>query len=314
MRKTIILTVCVALAAVAGPAAPALAHPARPTTYLVSNLPGDTPEGIAVTRDGAMYVTSVGTGAVYRGRVDDPLLHPFLPAGSDGRTQATGIHLDRSGRIFVAGYATAALFVYDQHGILLAKRAARPGSALNDLVITADAVYVTDSVHQSIWRASLSGRDIGPLEEWITAAELSPTPFFLNGIVATPSQRALLVADQGANVTYRIDVASRRAKAIAVRGADGHMSGDGLLLEGHRLYGVYATDNGHGGFAYQVRLVELDGDFGAARVIADSPPAPDGSTPTTLARDRGRLLWVNSQLDIAPGTPPYTVTEVPGLR
>src|SRR5262245_48430631 len=93
----------VAAAVVLIPVGPAQAKPS-PSTYVVSEEPGVMPEGIAVTRDGTMYVTSLGTGAVYRGSVHDPELRVFLPAGADGRSQAAGIHLDGRGRIFVAGY------------------------------------------------------------------------------------------------------------------------------------------------------------------------------------------------------------------
>lgn len=296
-------------------AAPATAQTAFPTTYLVSTTPGDTPEGIAVTADGTMYVTSVGTGAVYRGNVHDRQLHPFIPAGADGRGKATGVHVDAWGRIFVAGYDTGTLYAYDRAGHLLAARPTIPGAALNDLTFGPDAVYVTDSVNQIIWRAQLSAATVGPLRPWLTRDRFSPTPFFLNGIVITPDQRVLLVAEQGQNVTYRVDIAAQQVQVIAVSGADGMFSADGLLLEGHRLYGVYNSPDPSlpSGFAYVTRLVAMNRDYTAATWIADSGKAADPDTPTTIARDAGRLLWVNSQLGVAPGTPPYTVSQVPDL-
>ncbi|HEU4948764.1 MAG TPA: superoxide dismutase [Kribbella sp.] len=297
-------------------ATPASAHSAaapdpapRPQTYIVSEQPGDTPEGIEVTRDGTMYVTSVGTGAVYRGSVRNPRLKPFLPAGSDGRTTATGVHVDRWDRVLVAGASTSKLYLYDARGRLLAARTAQAGSFLNDFAFTRDAVYVTDSAHNMIWRASLTRDGLGELEPWLTRDRISPTPYFLNGIVATPDGRTLLVGEQGQDLTYRVDVRSAAVRPVEVSGANGILSGDGYLLEGHRLYAVYNA----GGGRYVTRLAELDSSWSRATVIADSEPGAAGATPTTVARDRGRLLWVNSQLDMAPGTPPYTVSVVQGL-
>ena len=266
----------------------------RPSTYVVSTTPGDTPEGIAITRDGTMYVTSVGTGAVYRGSTSQPNLRPWLPAGSDGRTSATGA-------------STSKLYLYDARGRLLAVRKASDGSFLNDFAITADAVYVTDSAHNQIWRAPLTSRGLGELEPWLTRDKIQPTPYFLNGIVT--DGRTLLVGEQGQDVTYRIDLLSKQVSTLEITGANGILSGDGYLLEGSRLYAVYNA----GGGKYVTRLAWLNRDWTKAGILADSLPGAPNATPTTLARDAGRLLWVNSQLDVAPGTPPYTVSVVPEL-
>lgn len=307
IRHTGVITLAALLTAV--PATAVAQHPQHrqePATYIVSEQPGDTPEGIHVTPGGTMYVTSVGTGAVYRGSVRDPRLRTFLPAGSDGRTSATGVHTDRWGNVLVAGASTGALYRYDARGRLLAKRAATPGSFLNDFAFTRDAVYVTDSWHNQIWRATITRDGLGELEPWLTRDRITPIPYFLNGIVATPDGRTLLVGEQGQDLTYRIDIATGSVVPVEVTGANGILSGDGYLLEGHTLYAVYNA----GGGRYVTRAARLSSDWHRARVLADSTPGSAGMTPTTVARDRHRLLWVNSQLDLAPGTPPYTVTEV----
>jgi streptogramin lyase len=309
MKPIRLIAAALAAIAFAVPAAAAQAHPSpRPSTYVVSTTPGDTPEGIEVTKDGTIYVTSVGTGAVYRGSVGNPHLRPFLAAGSDGRTSATGVHVDRWGRVLIAGASTSKLFLYDVHGRLLAARTAQAGSFLNDFVITDDAVYVTDSAHNQIWRASLTEAGLGELEPWLTRDKIQPIPYFLNGIVT--DGRTLLVGEQGQDLTYRIDLRTKSVQPLEITGANGVLSGDGYLLEGHRLYAVYNA----GGGKYVTRLAWLNQDFTKATVIADSDPGALNATPTTIARDRDRLLWVNSQLDAAPGTPPYTVSVVPSLR
>lgn len=278
----------------------------RPSEYVVSTTPGDTLEGIAVTRDGTMYVTSVGTGAVYKGNTRSPHLTRFLPPGSDGRTSATGIHVDRWGRVLIAGASTSKLFLYDARGHLLDVQQAADGSFLNDFTIAGDAVYVTDSAHNQLWRAPLTRSGLGKLEPWITRDKIQPTPYFLNGIVT--DGKVLLVGEQGQDVTYRVDLQTKQVSVVDV--PNGILSGDGYLLEGHRLYAVYNA----GGGKYVTRFALLNDDLTTATLVADSSPGAAGATPTTIARDRGRLLWVNSQLDVAPGTPPYTVSVVPGLR
>ncbi|MET7803229.1 SMP-30/gluconolactonase/LRE family protein [Micromonospora chersina] len=294
---------------------PAIAASPHPDTYLVSRDPEVRPEGIAVARDGTMYVTSVSTGAVYRGHTARPELRPFLPAGGDGRSAVAGVHLDRQGRIFVAGWDTGALFVHAPNGTLLARRDAA-GAALNDLAVTTDAVYVTDSATGTVWRAPLAGGRVGDLVPWLTAADFPAAPGFLNGIVVTGDGRLVLVADQGTGEAgterlWRVDLAGRTVTAVDVAG--GQLGADGLLLEGDLLYGVVNFPDGAGGWRFAVNLARLDADRRTARVVRQSASVGLAESPTTIARDGDRLLWVNSQLNAAAPSPPFTVTRVRGL-
>lgn len=299
------------------PAAASAATKAQPCTYTVSTEPGVFPEGVAVTGDGTIYVTSLGTGAIYRGSTTRPTMEVFLPGGLDGRAQAAGIHLDKRGRLFVAGYATGALFVYSEDGRLLAKRVApADGATLNDLVIVDDAVYVTDTMLHMVWRVQLSGSRIGELEPWLVPADFPVPPGYLNGIVVTADKRFLLVADQGTDQPgyerlYRVDQTERQVTVVAVTG--GQMGADGLLLEGRRLYGVVNFPNSEGGWSFATNLAILTEDYAAAAVVGQSQPATMERSPTTLARVGDRLLWVNSQLASPSPAPPFVVTEVPGL-
>ncbi|TWG11156.1 hypothetical protein FHX75_15248 [Micromonospora palomenae] len=295
--------------------APALAAEARPDTYVVSRDPGVRPEGIAVAGDGTMYVTSVSDGAVYRGNVRDRELRPFLPAGADGRTRAAGVHLDRRGRIFVAGWDTGTLFVHAPDGRLVTRRVAA-GAVLNDLALTDDAVYLTDSTGGGLWRAELADGRVGELTPWVPASAFPATPGFLNGIVVTAGGRVALVADQGTGEPgserlWRVDLVGRTATVVEVAG--GQLGADGLLLDGDRLYGVVNFPDGAGGWSFAVNVALLDTDRRTARVVRQSGTAGLAQSPTTIARDGDRLLWVNSQLNAAAPTPPFTVTRVPGL-
>ncbi|MEU7996545.1 superoxide dismutase [Micromonospora sp. NPDC049060] len=311
MRKLIAVAVAAVLASTAAPPSPVTATTACPDTYVVSRDAGVLPEGIAVTSAGTMYVTSVGTGAVYRGHTRSAELAPFLPAGADGRTRAAGVQVDGLGRIFVAGWDTGALFVYRPDGSLVAKRVAPlAGAALNDLAVTDNAVYVTDSGTGTLWRATTAGPRIGELTPWLTPADFPEAPGFLNGIVV--DNRVALVADQGSERLYRVDLSRRRASVVEVAG--GRMAADGLLLEGDRLYGVVNFPDGAGGVAFAVDLAMLDDDRRTARVVRRSAPASLDRSPTTIARDGSRLLWVHSQLNNPSPAPPFTVTVVPGLR
>src|SRR4051794_5625914 len=67
-------------------------------------LPGDKvfPEGIAYDRETrSFYVGSSADGTIFRGTLTNPVAQVFSPAGSDGRTGATGMKVDPKGRLYV---------------------------------------------------------------------------------------------------------------------------------------------------------------------------------------------------------------------
>src|SRR6059036_3565707 len=100
--RIVIAALLMAVAALAPLALGAAASP-RPSRYV---LPGDRvfPEGIAYQQGtGNFYVSSNNDGTIFRGNVRDELTSVFLPAGSDGRTTATGLKVDDDGRLFIAG-------------------------------------------------------------------------------------------------------------------------------------------------------------------------------------------------------------------
>lgn len=95
----------------------------------MSRSPGVLPEGIAIGRAGTMYVSSDGTGALYRGNVRDPRLRPFRVAGVEDRPSTLGVHTDARGRVFSVGGAE--LTVHDRHGRLLTSRTAQDGRPIS---------------------------------------------------------------------------------------------------------------------------------------------------------------------------------------
>src|SRR4051812_22921054 len=105
MRRTTAMVAC-GLAAVLAPvgagAAPSGSVPGAATF----------PESITVVPGSSTYfVSSFLSGAVVRGTVGQPA-QPFLPAGSDGRRSAAGIHADAHGHLLVLDGARGRLQTY----------------------------------------------------------------------------------------------------------------------------------------------------------------------------------------------------------
>ena len=119
-------------------------------------LPGDAvfPEGIAYQRSsGDFFVSSTTDGTIYRGNVAQRTAQPFT---------ATGLKIDRQGRLFVCGAGSGLIFVYDtQTKALLAKldTHSAPTTFINDVALTHSGdAYVTDSLSPYLYRVSERAR------------------------------------------------------------------------------------------------------------------------------------------------------------
>jgi Cu-Zn family superoxide dismutase len=183
------------------------------------------------------------------------------------------------------------------------------GTFLNDVAVVDGDAYVTDSLHPVVYRAEdylIAGRSSpdDPLEPWL---DLTGTAvryrdgFNLNGIAASGDGAYLLVVQTNAAKLFRIEIATRTVQAVNLGGQP--LAGDGLVLAGTTLF---AVANG------RISTVVLTDDLSAGKVIGDFAD-PSFSSPTTLAKEGGCLLVVNSQFANRGGTPrlPFTVAAVP---
>ncbi|WP_152362106.1 hypothetical protein [Microlunatus speluncae] len=295
---------CSAAVAAAGP---------RPVEYVVSETPGFLPEGIAIDSAGTMIVGSDGTGAINRGDVGNPRLTSLPVDGLSDRGKTLGVHLGPGGEIWSVGRDQ--LTVHTPRGRLIHRRSAAGGplgpSDLNDLVVTRTAVYVTDWANPIVYRATVRGGRVGPLEPWLDlrpAFPGFPAQFWLlNGITASADGRTLLIASNGTEAVWRVEVAGREISRLDL--GDQSFGADGLELVGSTLYGVLNYGAPHG-----VYLADLDPALRRGtithRLLTDAAGKPF-ALPSTVAVHRCRLYVVNSQLDQRPGRPPYTVSALP---
>ncbi|MDX2297418.1 MULTISPECIES: SMP-30/gluconolactonase/LRE family protein [Streptomyces] len=325
-RRTFLTTSAAVLAAAAtaqGAGAAAADHARAPRITTAFALTGDRvyPEGIALDpRNGDVYVGSYADGSVQRAVPGARSAEVFLPAGADGRATANGLRVDAAGRLWVTD-STSGVAVYDVRDRALLARFDLPDDAprfVNDLVVTPDGTaYLTDSIRAVVYRvtpadlASARGGRAPLTPRYDLKGLLTPRPvdgFSLNGI-ATDGRR-LYVVDMPVGELFRIDLRSGTVRRTALHGGD-LTHGDGLELVGRTLWVAHnRTDT--------VSRWRLTPDGGAAhreRLLTD----PALGIPTTLVRDRGRLLVVRSQFDkggpMGPGTPatPFTVADVRGI-
>jgi sugar lactone lactonase YvrE len=203
-----------------------------------------------------------------------------------------------TGLLFVAGASTGQGYVYDTAtGISVAQYqfATGSGTFINDVTVTRDGAWFTDSVQPRLYFVPL--RDGVPgafstLEVTGPAAALTG-PFNLNGIASTAT--GLLVVAHSANGRlYTVDPgtgASTLIAGVAVPNVDG------IILDGHRLWAVQNSN--------QVSVVRLDAGF-TSGVVDSVVTSPLLETPSTAARHGSTLAVVNAKFDT--GFPP-TATE-----
>jgi hypothetical protein len=287
----------------------------------VFNLPnGWQPEGIAVGRGSSFYVGSLLDGAVYGGDLRTGEGAVVVPP-QEGRI-AVGLDVDvRSNAIFVAGGGPflgpipGSAYVYDiETGVELAEYSLN-GAFVNDVIVTREAAYFTDSGRPVLYKVPLGPRgelpDPSEVEEIPLGDgfDFDPAEFpNANGIVATPDGKSLIVANTHFASLYKVDSLTGEATKIDLGGAD-MPSGDGLVLVGHRLYVVQ-------NFLNQIGIVSLDPSL-TSGVVSDQPlTSEEFRIPTTAARFGSTIYAVNARFgDFTPGMPSpdleFTVVGLP---
>ena len=270
---------------------------------------GFQPEGIASGNGTTFYVGSIPTGAVYRGDLrtgtGDILVQP-----QSGRS-SIGLKFDsRSNLLFVAGGMTGKAFIYDaETGDLVAEvQLSTDPSFINDVVITRDAVYFTNSFQQFIYRIPLD-KNGQPLTSDVEAIPLggeyqfTPGAFNANGIAATPNGKTLIIVNSAEGALYKVDPDTGVATRIDLGGGN-VLNGDGILLQGKTLYVVQNVNN-------QIAVINLSPDL-TSGTIESLLTSPLFDVPTTIARFGDALYAVNARFTTPP-TPstPYDVVRVP---
>lgn len=290
--------------AVAAPAAGA--HPSRAVFPAVIPLPnGFQPEGIATGPGGAFYVGSLANGAIYRGSVVTGRGSVFVP-GVEG-SSVNGLEVS-GGKLFAAGGRTGQVRVYDARSgrLLLTEQVGAPGSSfVNDVVVTRDAAYFTDSLSPNLYVLPLGrGGRLGDVRTVpITGDLVYGEGFNANGIEASPDGRTLLIVQSN---TGQLFAATRTGVTRRVDlGGASLTNGDGLLRRGDLLYVVRNRLN-------EIAVVDLGRGYRSGRVVRTITD-PDFQVPTTVDSFGPFLYAVNARF----GTPPtpettYTVVRVDG--
>ena len=285
-------------------ALPAKAAGAAPLPTTIPLPDGFGPEGIAIGAAPVAYFGSTVDGAIYRA---DLVTGQGRIIGEAPGTPSVGLKLDRDGRLFVAGGPAGDGRVVDAStGEVLASYTftAQP-SFVNDVILTPDAAWFTDSFNPVLYKLPLGPSGQLPGQGDVVTVPLTGDVAFvegfnLNGISRTPDGRGLLVVQTNTGLLFRVDPATGVTTTVDL-GGELLANGDGILLSGRTLYVVRNVDN-------EVAVVRLNRTGRHGSIVAQLTD-PRFDVPTTVARFDGRLYLPNSRFLIDP-TPTVTYTAV----
>ncbi len=256
---------------------------------------GFAPEGIASGNGTTFYAGSLADGTIIKGDYRSGVLDTLLPPWP---FPAVGMDFDpRSGLLFVAGGPSGMANVIDTRTGEVAASYNLNGGFVNDVIVTRQAAYFTDSFRPVYYSIPLgaAGRlpDAAAVQEIALGGdfEFVTGNFNSNGIVAYPPNDSLILINSALGTLYRLPAGSGEASLIDL-GGDDVASGDGLLLDGKTLYVVQ-------NFLNRIAVVDLSSDYGRG-VISDYITSPDFRIPTTVAEHGNSLYAVNARFDVAP--------------
>jgi sugar lactone lactonase YvrE len=273
---------------------------------------GWQPEGIVVGEGTTIYSGSRLNGGIYAADLvtgeGDVLVEP-----GQGRVAVGLSYDDRTGYLFVAGGGGGAAYVYDTATGELVEEFPLPicdGTFVNDVIVTEDAAYLTDSLCAVIYviPLGLDGSLPDPFE--VTSLDLTGdyvqgAGFNTNGIDATPDGEQLIIVQSSTGLLFNVDADTGEATTIDL--GDALMTaGDGILLQGKTLYVVQNRLN-------QVSEIKLESDLLSGEVVGvvGVLESPDFDIPTTIAAHGSRLYVVNARFGVTDPMAEYDIVQVP---
>ena len=247
------------------------------------------PEGIAVGNGSTFYAGSLAAatlGQILVGDLRTGDVTILMPA--DGK-QSLGMKYDaRSNLLFVArGNSGLGAVVDAASGQIVEEYTLNntPQRFINDVVVTREAVYFTDTQAPFLYRVAL-----GPAGEPAADATRVPLPesFRTNGIVATRNGEHLFVVS--AAQLYLLDTTSYTPILVDL-GGETLPNADGLLLDGKTIYVVQNMRN-------RIAVIELSPDYLSGQIVRfiTEPFTSNASTkvPTTIAEFGNALYAVTA--------------------
>jgi Cu-Zn family superoxide dismutase len=285
---------------------------AAPTSRIALPDGYEYPEGIDLDpATGVLYAGTVFGGAIATVSPDGSVTE-LIPANADGRTIAIGLAVGAD-RLWIAGGFDSTLYEYELDGTFVGRHVAAPAAGvLNEVVVTDEGVFVTDSTQRTLWRLPAGAAADAPLEPAIDLAaqgvEYVADAYNWNGIEQLPDG-TLITVQTATGQMYAIDPMALTVREIPTTG-DSLVDADAFVVfdEDTLFVNRNASDT--------IARVDLCPELACAEVttaLVDETL----DFPTGITRRGDELVVVAAQFDkggpIGPGTPsrPFVLSVVP---
>lgn len=279
---------------------------AFPATFSLPD--GFQPEGIAIGPGPFAYFGSRATGSIYRA---DLVTGTGSIISVGPNTPSLGLKTDHRGRLFVSGGSAGNARVIDisTGDVLASYQFATGPSFVNDVILTHDAAWFTDSTNPVLYKLPIGREGALPAPDQVVRVPLTGSVVYgpgtnANGITRTPDGTALLIVQSNTGLLFRVDLTTGVASTVDL-GGELMTNGDGLLLIGRTLYVVQNRLN-------RIAVVRLT-PSGSAGTVVRHITDPNFDVPTTVAAFRDRLYLPNARFTTPP-TPTTTYTVVAVVR
>ena len=286
---------------------------------LIQLPPDFGPEGIAIGNGHTFYVGSLAAATPGQILVGDLRTGGFTELVPPTGRPAAGMKFDaRSNYLFVAGATSGGATVYnaDSGKEIAYYQFLPPGvPGINDVAITREAAYFTDTTRPFLGRVALGPRGQAgegkviplPANFGVPGGCTVGPPVRGNGIAATPDGQHLILIHMSEGRLYLLDTETFTPVPINLSGGDfaggeAVCSADGLLLDGPTLYAMQFALN-------RVAVIQLSHDrlSGVITHYLTEPLASNPATqfPTTMANFGHSLYAVT--YGGAPPSPDFVV-------
>lgn len=280
---------------------------AKPFAKTVPGLTGSPPEGFAIGKGATAYTGSLD-GSIYRSDLrsgQSEVLVDVIETWTIDTCLLLGMRVDpRTNYLFGAGcfWGNSRVYEADTGALIMEYNLNNSGEfgVINDLTITKDAVYFTDSFRPVLYRLPLSRDGEIPLDAGAATEIPLPREFTNNepfccagnGIVTAPNGKSLIIGHSNLARLYRLDTATGNVDEIAV---DGILTGflDGIAMRGQTLYIMTPYDPpGPPVSVDRIQVVELDKDYLTGTLVDTiTDPNLDGVASGAFF---GNALYVNN--------------------
>jgi hypothetical protein len=303
-RRTVAIVALAAVAVTTAGVSPASAHPSHHAPATIALPAGWQPEGIAIGSAPYAYLGSRATGDIYRA---DLRTGRGKVISKGPGTPSLGLKLDGS-RLFVSGGTGGDARVVDVRTgkVLKSYKLQTVTSFINDVILTHDAAWFTDSTNPVLFKVPFGRHGALPAQPVripLTGDIRYTAGNNANGISASPDGKALIIVQTNTGKLFRTSFSGRTTQIDL--GAESVVNGDGIWLRGRTLYVVQNQNN-------EITKVALNRS-GTKGTVLSRTGNPRFDVPTTIAEFGHRFYLPNARFTTTP-TPTTPYTAAPTVR